>query len=400
MSGVDAVVVAAGLSTRMGGGDKLGLLVGGRPVLAWTLAALAAAPIVRRIVVVTAAARVGEISTAAWLPSRVVAVVEGGARRQDSVASGIAALGEGLPGDVVLVHDGARPLVSPELVARVAAAAAEHGAAIPVVPVVETLKRVVDGQVAATVDRTLLAAAQTPQGVRRDVLARAWAEQPPAGAATWTDEAALLEACRIPVHAVPGESTNLKVTLPDDLARVEAALVARGDLAPIPTAPRVGFGDDGHPFGPGAPLALGGLVFEGAPRLHGHSDGDVALHAVCDALLGAAGLGDLGRLFPASSATPAGITSTEMLAACLERVVAAGYTPVAIDLTVVAARPRLAGRLEAMAGTIAGLVGIPPDRVNVKASTGNLAGFEGAGRGISARAVAVVAPRGRGPIAS
>ena len=400
MSGVDAVVVAAGLSTRMGGGDKLGLLVGGRPVLAWTLAALAAAPIVRRIVVVTAAARVGEISTAAWLPSRVVAVVEGGARRQDSVASGIAALGEGLPGDVVLVHDGARPLVSPELVARVAAAAAEHGAAIPVVPVVETLKRVVDGQVAATVDRTLLAAAQTPQGVRRDVLARAWAEQPPAGAATWTDEAALLEACRIPVHAVPGESTNLKVTLPDDLARVEAALVARGDLAPIPTAPRVGFGDDGHAFGPGTPLALGGLVFEGAPRLHGHSDGDVALHAVCDALLGAAGLGDLGRLFPASSATPAGITSTEMLAACLERVVAAGYTPVAIDLTVVGARPRLAGRLEAMAGTIAGLVGIPPDRVNVKASTGNLAGFEGAGRGISARAVAVVAPRGRGPIAS
>jgi len=400
VSGVDAVVVAAGLSTRMGGGDKLGLLVGGRPVLAWTLAALASAPIVRRIVVVTAAARVGEISTAAWLPSRVVAVVEGGARRQDSVASGIAALGEGLPGDVVLVHDGARPLVSPELVARVAAAAAEHGAAIPVVPVVETLKRVVDGQIAATVDRTLLAAAQTPQGVRRDVLARAWAEQPPAGAATWTDEAALLEACRIPVHAVPGESTNLKVTLPDDLARVEAALVARGDLAPIPTAPRVGFGDDGHAFGPGTPLALGGLVFEGAPRLHGHSDGDVALHAVCDALLGAAGLGDLGRLFPASSATPAGIASTEMLAACLERVVAAGYTPVAIDLTVVGARPRLAGRLEAMAGTIAGLVGIPPDRVNVKASTGNLAGFEGAGRGISARAVAVVAPRGRGPIAS
>jgi 2-C-methyl-D-erythritol 4-phosphate cytidylyltransferase/2-C-methyl-D-erythritol 2,4-cyclodiphosphate synthase len=400
VSGVDAVVVAAGLSTRMGGGDKLGLLVGGRPVLAWTLAALASAPIVRRIVVVTAAARVGEISTAAWLPSRVVAVVEGGARRQDSVASGIAALGEGLPGDVVLVHDGARPLVSPELVARVAAAAAEHGAAIPVVPVVETLKRVVDGQIAATVDRTLLAAAQTPQGVRRDVLARAWAEQPPAGAATWTDEAALLEACRIPVHAVPGESTNLKVTLPDDLARVEAALVARGDLAPIPTAPRVGFGDDGHPFGPGTPLALGGLVFEGAPRLHGHSDGDVALHAVCDALLGAAGLGDLGRLFPASSATPAGLASTEMLAACLDRVVAAGYTPVAIDLTVVAARPRLADRLEAMAGTIAGLVGIPPDRVNVKASTGNLAGFEGAGRGISARAVAVVAPRGRGPIAS
>jgi 2-C-methyl-D-erythritol 2,4-cyclodiphosphate synthase len=298
------------------------------------------------------------------------------------------------------VHDGARPLVSPDLVAQVAAAAAEHGAAIPVLAVAETLKRVMDGQIVATVDRTLLAAAQTPQGIRRDVLARAWAEQPPAGPATWTDEAALLEACRINVHAVPGESTNLKVTLPDDLARVEAALVARGDLAPTPSAPRVGFGDDGHPFGPGAPLALGGMVFEGAPRLHGHSDGDVALHAVCDALLGAAGLGDLGRLFPADSSTPAGIASREMLSACLERVVAAGYEPVAIDLTLVGARPRLTGRLDAMAASIAGLVGIAADRVNVKASTGNLAGFEGAGRGISARAVAVVASRGRGSIAS
>jgi 2-C-methyl-D-erythritol 4-phosphate cytidylyltransferase/2-C-methyl-D-erythritol 2,4-cyclodiphosphate synthase len=400
MSGVDAVVVAAGASTRMGGVDKLGLLVGGRPVLAWTLSALVAAPIVRRIVVVTVAARVGEVSRAPWLPSRVFAVVEGGARRQDSVAAGVAALGEGSPDDVVLVHDGARPLVSPELVMNVAMAAAEHGAAIPVLPVAETLKRVVDGLIAATVDRDALAAAQTPQGIRRDVLARAWAEQPPAGAATWTDEAALLEACRIPVHALAGEPTNLKLTLPDDVARLEAALVARGDLTATPPVSRVGFGDDSHSFGPGTPLALGGLLFEGAPRLHGHSDGDVALHAVCDALLGAAGLGDLGRLFPPGPATPAGIASTEMLAACLARVIAAGYAPVAIDLTLVGARPRLAPRLDAMAGSIADLVGIATDRVNVKASTGNLAGFEGAGRGISARAVAVVAPRGRAPFAS
>ncbi len=140
MSGVDAVVVAAGASTRMGGVDKLGLLVHGRPLLAWTLAAVAAAPVVRTIVVVTAAGRVAEVAAAPWLPSKVVGVVEGGSRRQDSVAAGIAALAEGSPSDVVLVHDGARPLVSPELVARVAAAAAEHGAAIPVVPVAETIK--------------------------------------------------------------------------------------------------------------------------------------------------------------------------------------------------------------------------------------------------------------------
>jgi 2-C-methyl-D-erythritol 4-phosphate cytidylyltransferase/2-C-methyl-D-erythritol 2,4-cyclodiphosphate synthase len=391
VSAVDVVVVAAGASTRMAGIDKLRAPIGDRPLLAWTLDALAAVPAVRRIVVVTAAERMGEVTGAAWLPPRVAGVVAGGARRQDSVAAGVAALGEGAPDDVVLVHDGARPLVSVALVERVAAAAAEHGAAVPVVPVAETLKRVAGGHIAGTVDRTGLAAAQTPQGIRRDVLARAWAEVPPGSPPTWTDEAALLEACRIPVHAVPGESTNLKVTLPDDLARVEAALVGRGTLAPAPPAVRVGFGDDGHPFGPGRPLALGGLVIADAPALHGHSDGDVALHAVCDALLGAAGLGDLGRHFPAGPATPAGVASRELLATCVARVRAAGYAPVSLDLTLIGARPRLAGRLDAMAAAVAEIIGLPVDRVNVKASTGNLAGFEGAGRGISARAVAVVA---------
>ena len=279
--------------------------------------------------------------------------------------------------------------------ARVAAAAAEHGAAIPVVPVAETLKRVVDGQVAATIDRTLLAAAQTPQGIRRDVLARAWAERPPGDVAVWTDEAALLEACRIPVHAVPGESTNLKVTLPDDLAQVEAALMARGRCCCRPPVPRVGFGDDGHPFGPGAPLALGGLLIDGAPRLHGHSDGDVALHAVCEALLGrpawATSAASSRPARPRRRASPARRCS----AACLARVAAAGYAPVAIDVTLVGARPRLAGYLDAMAAAIAARVGLAADCVNVKASSGNLAGFEGAGRGISARAVAVVVPHGR-----
>jgi len=202
---------------------------------------------------------------------------------------------------VILVHDGARPLVSLALVDAVAAATATHGAAIPVMPVADTLKRVEGGRVAATVDRTGLVAAQTPQGVRRDVLAAAYAAFPPDGPETWTDEAALLEACRIPVHAIPGEAANVKVTLPDDLRLVETALVHAGRIAAVPIAPwaaRVGIGDDGHSFGPGSPLALGGVAIDGAPRLHGHSDGDVVLHAVCDALLGAAGLGDLGRLFP------------------------------------------------------------------------------------------------------
>ena len=155
---------------------------------------------------------------------------------------------------------------------------------------------------------------------------------------------------------------------------------------------RVGYGDDVHPFGPGGPLALGGIAIDGAPRLHGHSDGDVALHAIADALLGAAGLGDLGRLFPAGPATPRGVASAELIGEVLARLAAVGLRPASVDLTIVGARPRLGDRLEAMRTAIAALLGIPVGAVSVKASTGNLTGSEGAGRSIGARAVAVVEP--------
>lgn len=385
----DAIVVAAGGSSRMGGIDKLLAPLAGRPLLARTLAAIAAAASVDRIVVVTSAGRVAELAAAPWLPPSVVTVVAGGADREASVAAGLDAL-DGLDGvvrpsdadRVVLVHDGARPLVTPALVDAVARAAEEHGAAIPVLPVAETVKRVVDGVIVETVERSELAAAQTPQGARRSLLREAFARFPPGGGRTFTDEAARLEACTIPVHAIPGEPANLKVTLPEDLRRVEASLAS----GPV----RIGFGHDSHPFGPGSPLALGGVVVDGAPRLHGHSDGDVALHAVADALLGAAGLGDLGRLFPADARTPTGIASTELLREVVAKLGRAGYRPSSVDLTVVGARPRLGDRLDAMRDTIAALLGVRAGAVNVKASTGNLAGMEGAGRGISARAVAQV----------
>ena len=249
---------------------------------------------------------------------------------------------------MVLVHDGARPLVSGALIEAVARATDRHGAAIPVVPVAETVKRVAGDLVAETVDRSDLVTAQTPQGVRAGLLARAYEQFPPDGPETWTDEAALLEACRIPVHVVPGDPDNIKVTQPADLRRVESMVAgARG--------PRVGIGHDSHPFGPGTPLALGGIVIDGAPRLYGHSDGDVVLHALADALLGAAGLGDLGRLFPADGRTPRGIASTELLAEVRGRVEAAGWRPAAVDLTIVAARPRLAEHLDPMRDAIAAL---------------------------------------------
>jgi 2-C-methyl-D-erythritol 4-phosphate cytidylyltransferase/2-C-methyl-D-erythritol 2,4-cyclodiphosphate synthase len=392
---VDVVVVAAGASRRMAGRDKLAALIGDRPLLAWTLERLAAAAEVRRIVVVTSTERLPEIRRAAWLPASVVDVVAGGARRQESVAAGVERLareaGGSAPDRVILVHDGARPLISTELVAAVAEATRRHGAAIPVLALAETVKRIAGDDVVETVDRTDLATAQTPQGIRRDLLERAWASFPAAGPRTFTDEAGLLEACRIPVHAVPGDPVNIKVTVPDDLDQAAAALLGQGpaDGAGRP-AIRVGFGSDEHPFGPGRSLALAGITIAGSPSLHGHSDGDVALHAIADALLGACGLGDLGRLFPAGPETPRGAASGPMLGTVLARVRAAGYAPTSLDLTIVAARPRLAEHLDAMRLAVAELLGLAPERVNVKASSGNLEGWQGGGRGISATAVAVV----------
>jgi 2-C-methyl-D-erythritol 4-phosphate cytidylyltransferase/2-C-methyl-D-erythritol 2,4-cyclodiphosphate synthase len=396
--GADAIVVAAGSSRRMGGTDKLNHAIAGRPLLAWSIDALTVVPEVERVVVVTAADRVEGLRDAPWLPPEVVAVVAGGARRHESVAAGIVALDaldapETFDDRVVLVHDGARPLASAALVRSILETAASRGAAIPVVPIAETVKRVEHGVVAATLDRDELAAAQTPQGVRRGLLRRAFGEFPPDGPETWTDEAALLEACRIAVHAIPGETANLKVTVPGDLDRVQSALgggVSDAARANPAVVVRIGSGSDTHPFGPGAPLALGGIEIAGAYRLHGHSDGDVALHAVADALLGAAGLGDLGRLFPAGPETPRGIASRELLAEVARRVSAAGWRVTSVDLTIVGARPRLGGLLEGMRSAIATTLGVDAELISVKASSGNLSGMEGAGRGISANAVAAI----------
>jgi 2-C-methyl-D-erythritol 4-phosphate cytidylyltransferase / 2-C-methyl-D-erythritol 2,4-cyclodiphosphate synthase len=385
----DVIVVAAGRSTRMGGADKLAVEIGGRPVLAWSLAALAATPEVGRIVVVAPNERRAEVAGASWLPGAVVEVVPGGARRQESVHAGFAAFDRHRPDErgVVLVHDAARPLVDPSLISAVVIATASHGAAIPIVPVTETLKRIDGDLVGATVDRTDLGAAQTPQGVRRDILRDAYRRFPADGPATFTDEAALLEACSIAVHVVPGDPGNLKVTQPGDLRRVAVALAR-------PRATRTGIGHDSHPFGPETPLVLGGIEIEGAPRLAGHSDGDVVLHALADALLGATGEGDLGRLFPADSRTPRGIAGARLLSEVVGRLDAAGWHPSSVDLTVIAARPRLGQHLEPMRDAIAALLGLDPAAVNVKASTGNLDGAEGAGRGISALVLATAEANG------
>lgn len=379
------IVVAAGRSARMAGTDKLAAEIGGLPLLAWTLRAVARARSVARIVVVTTGDRRDAVASAAWLPAEVLDVVAGGERRQASVHAGLVAFDRFDPAaaGVVLIHDAARPLVEPDLIDAVASATAAHGAAVPIVPIAETLKQVVGELVGATVDRAGLGAAQTPQGVRRDLLRAAFAQHPPDGPATFTDEAALLEAAGQPVHVVVGDPANLKVTLPGDL-RLASALL--GDPRPN----RTGIGHDGHPFGPGDPLVLGGIEITGAPRLIGHSDGDVVIHAVADALLGAAGLGDLGRLFPPDERTPRGIAGAALMKVVVQRLEAAGWRPATIDLTIIAARPRLGAHLDPMRDRIATLLGTAPAAVNVKASTGNLDGPEGAGRSISALAIATI----------
>ena len=378
----DAVVVAAGRSQRMGGRDKLVSDLAGRPVLAWSLAALAASSCVERIVVVRSG---GDVNGAqpAWFPDKVVAVVAGGARRQDSVAAGIRALPHGEDSRVVLVHDGARPLVTPALVDAVAAAAAEAGAAIPVLPVAETLKRVDGGEVRATVDRSGVATAQTPQAIRWDVLRTAIARVPFETERELTDEAALLEAAGITVRAIPGEAANRKITVAEDLVLAESRLRGAG-------AKRTGFGRDSHPFGPGSGLRLGGVEIAAAPRLHGHSDGDVALHAIASALLGAVAMGDLGGLHPADERTPRGIASADLLENVRTHLAAAGWVPDSVDLSIRAARPGLETHMPAMRAAIAQLLRVEIDAVSVKASTGNLSGDVGAGRAIEAEALATV----------
>jgi 2-C-methyl-D-erythritol 4-phosphate cytidylyltransferase/2-C-methyl-D-erythritol 2,4-cyclodiphosphate synthase len=351
-------------------------------VLRRAVESMAAAAEIERVIVVTTEARAETLETADWLAAVGGETTPGGERRQDSVAAGVRAADAG----VVLVHDAARPFVSPSLISRIVQAVHEHGAAIPVLAVVDALKRVEGGRITGTAERSGLYRAQTPQGARRELL-HAAAESHAGGPEIIADEAELLARAGVPVATVPGEATNIKLTLPEDV------LLAERMMAGGPGG-RVAQGYDSHPFGPDRGLRLGGLTVSDAPRLQGHSDGDVVLHAVCDGLLGAAGMGDLGRLFPSGERATRGIDSRDLVAEVVARLAAAGLVPSSVDVSILGARPRLgARRLDAMADAIADLVGLDRRHVSVKAATGNLSGDEGAGRVISASSI--VSVRGR-----
>jgi 2-C-methyl-D-erythritol 4-phosphate cytidylyltransferase len=219
----DAVILAAGTSSRMGGPDKLLMEVGGLPLLAWTVRAAATAATVRRIIVVTRPDRVQALADEPWLRDVGATLVPGGARRQDSVAAGV----EAADAEVVLIHDGARPLATAGLLDRVAHAARAHGAAVPIVAVPESMRRVIDGRIVQILDRTDLHRSQTPHGARRDLLLQVYASQDPRGPETFIDETTLVQSAGVAVTTVPGEPANLKVTLPGDEQLAFALLEAR-----------------------------------------------------------------------------------------------------------------------------------------------------------------------------
>ncbi|MEA2677408.1 MAG: 2-C-methyl-D-erythritol 4-phosphate cytidylyltransferase [Chloroflexota bacterium] len=368
----DAVIVAAGGSTRMGGTDKMAELLLGRSLLQWSVETMAAAQSVARVIVVARPDRVADLAAQPWLSQATV--VAGGERRSDSVRAGV----EAANADIVLVHDGARPLASSALADAVAAAAARHGAAVPVVAVVDSLKRDAGATLGQSLERDGLVRAQTPQAARRQLLLDAMAA---AGGDAFSDEAGLLESRGIAVATVPGEASNIKVTLPEDLEMVRALARGGGES-------RIGLGQDSHGFGPDLGLWLGGIQIDGAPRLYGHSDGDVVLHAIATAILSATGNGDLGRLFPSDDRQTTGIASADLLREAVARASQSGWVVESAQVSVVGARPRLGGqRLDEMAANVAELLGVGRDSVAINASTGNLSGDEGAGRVISATAL-------------
>ncbi len=380
-----ALVPAAGRGERFGGEvPKQFARIAGRPSLAWTLERLLACGVDRLVVALPAdpAATEGLV-----LPedTRLV-VTSGGATRQESVAACLAAA-PGDASDLILVHDGARPAVAVEDVAATVAAALASGAAVLGRPVGDTLKRAGEGRVLETVERAGLFRAETPQVFRRELFERAL-EAARRDGFVGTDEASLVERLGgVEIRAVAAGSPNPKLTEPGDLEVLAGLLGYRSGAMDL----RIGQGYDVHRLVEGRRLVLGGEEIPFERGLEGHSDADVLLHALGDALLGAAGQGDLGEHFPPGDPRWKDAASTDLLARILERVRGAGWRVVNCDLTLLAERPKLAPHRDAIRARIAELLGIDPSAVGLKATTHEKLGALGRGEGIAAQAVVLLA---------
>ncbi len=389
---VTAIIAAGGRGQRFGASvPKQILEVGGRAILERSVGAFVSHAGVTDIVVALPRdlfAAPPAYLTGASKPLRVVA---GGVRRQDSVAAAFAVVPT--QAEVVVVHDAARPFVTGALISRTIAAAAESGAALAALEARDTVKAVADGVVRATLDRRTIFLAQTPQAFRRDVLREALALSGDA-----TDEAALAEQAGHAVRIVAGEPSNIKITTPEDLAIAEAIAKEReGDAEregfsrakPARTG-RAGLGYDLHRLVEGRPLILGGVTIPFEKGLAGHSDADAICHAVTDAILGAAGAGDIGRHFPDTDSKWKGASSIELLRKAVEIVRAQGLAVGNVDATVILERPKLAPHVDAMRAKLADVLGVTIDRVSIKGKTNEGVGELGRGEAIAVHAIALV----------
>lgn len=375
-----ALIVGAGRGERFGGGlPKQYVDLAGLPVLRRAVDAFLTHPGIGQIrVVIDPSHR--DLYMRATAGLGLPPPVNGGASRQESTRLGLEAMAGEQP-DRVLIHDAARPLVSSGVIDRVLAALDHAPAALPVLPVVDTLKLVEAGLLAGERPRDGLTRAQTPQGFHFAAILDAHRQGIGAGA---TDDTALVTRLGVPVRAVAGEERNLKITTPDDLAEARRRLTQDRRW-------RTGSGFDVHRLVPGRRLVLGGLDIPHELGLEGHSDADVVLHALTDALLGCIAAGDIGSHFPPSDPQWAGASSDRFLAHARDLVRVAGGRVEHVDVTILCERPKIGPHRDAMRVRIAGILGIGSEGVSVKATTTERLGFTGRGEGIAAQAVATVA---------
>ncbi len=387
---VSLIVVAAGRGARLGAATpKQYLPCAGRPLIAHTLQALAearaycaATVVIHRGDRALYEAALGALSPA--LAGVFGPPAYGGDTRQQSVLAGLEAQAEAAP-DIVLIHDGARLFPAPALIARAVEAAERFGAAVPGAPVGDTVK-VIDaaGRIVATPERASLRAAQTPQAFRFPLILEAHRRAVAAGLIDMTDDGAVAAAAGHDVYVFEGDQRNIKVTTADDFRAAEARLLdGAGDI-------RVGQGFDVHAFAPGDHVWLAGVRIPFEKSLAGHSDADVCLHALADALYGALGDGDIGAHFPPSDARWRGAASSLFLADAVARVRARGGMVAHLDTTLVCEAPKIGPHREAMRARIAEIAGVALDRVAIKATTSEGLGFTGRGEGIACLASATI----------
>lgn len=370
-----AIVVAAGSGSRAGGGKQWRML-GGKPVVRWSVEALLNAGAECVVVVVAPGSETEAEAALVGLPGWRLA--SGGAARADSVRNGLTALGG--PGDrPVLIHDAARPLLSAAVIRRLLEALDHADGALPALPVTDSLRRATDGRLFGGVDRENLWRAQTPQAFRLHTIVDAYAAWPVDEAAT--DEASVVERNGGAVLIIEGDARLMKLTVPEDFAMAEAL---------IPRQTRVGQGFDAHRWGPGSSVWLCGVEIPHDQTLIGHSDADAGLHALTDAILGAMGDGDIGDHFPPNDPQWKGASSDRFLIHAVERLAARGGRLVNVDVTLICERPKVKPHRQAMRERLADLLSLPLDAVSVKATTTEAMGFTGRGEGLAAQAIATI----------